>query len=463
MKKQILLWLIFQFFLIHNYAQRILQFETYNTDHGISDNTVFAISQDRQGYIWIGTSDGLNRFDGKYFQVFKLARPIPGALQNNTISALFSDSRGILWIGTRGGGLYRYNSQTENFTFVDLNLKLNVIRTMLEDRSGKLWIGTNEGLIRFNVENNTRYLYTNNPHNLNSIADNYINAIAQDSAGIIWIGTASKGLVKLDTARNQFTSFTKTNSLLADNEITSLCLVGDDLWIGTEEHGMIRYNIRQNSFRQIPYLIEEFKPGALAQKRVKTIQKADNMNLWIGTLGGGLSLFNIPTQSFVHYRHLETDYNTLSKNSVMAVFTDVQHNLWVGTVGGGLNFSDYNRKKIELIRANALNPNSLSKSSVLAILPYGQDIWIGTDEGGINVMNRKTGKFSFFMHDPANPASPGHHVVSSLCRDHSGHIWIGYMDNGIDRWDQTNKRFVHFRHNPCGSKQSFKQLGFLHI
>jgi len=448
MKKPIFLCLIFQFFLFNNFGQRILQFETYNTDNGISDNTVFAISQDRQGYIWIGTSDGLNRFDGKYFRIFRLARPIPGALQNNTISVLFSDSRGILWIGTRGGGLYRYNSQSENFTFVDLNLKLNVIRTISEDRSGKLWIGTNEGLIRFNVENNTRYIYANDPRNTNSISDNYINAIAQDSAGIIWIGTASRGLVRLDTTRNQFTSFTKTNSQLADNEITSLFLTGNDLWIGSEEHGMIRYFIRENRFMQIPYLIEEFKPGALAQKRVKTIQKADNTHLWIGTLGGGLSLFNTITQSFVHYRHLETDYSTLSKNSVMSVFTDVQNNLWVGTVGGGLNFSDNNRKKIELIRANAMNPNSLSKSSVLSILPDGQDIWIGTDEGGINVMNRKTGKFSFFMHDPSNPSSPGHHVVSSLCRDHSGHIWIGYMDNGIDRWDPANNRFIHFRNKP---------------
>ena len=176
MKKPIFLWLISQLFLLNNFGQRNLQFETYTTDDGISDNTVFAISQDRQGYIWIGTSDGLNRFDGKYFQVFRLTRPIPGALQNNTISVLLSDSRGILWIGTRGGGLYRYNSQSENFTFVDLNLKLNVIRTLMEDRSGKLWIGTNEGLIRFNVENNRRYLYANDPHNQNSIPDNYINA-----------------------------------------------------------------------------------------------------------------------------------------------------------------------------------------------------------------------------------------------------------------------------------------------
>ena len=158
---------------------------------------------------------------------------------------------------------------------------------------------------------------------------------------------------------------------------------------------MVRYIIRENRFIQIPYLVEEFTPGALAQKRVKTIQKAGNTNLWIGTLGGGLSLFNIRTQSFVHYRHLETDYNTLSKNSVMSVFTDAQNNLWVGTVGGGLNFSDNNRKKIELIRSNALNPNSLSKSSVLSILPDDKDIWIGTDEGGINVINGKTGKFSF--------------------------------------------------------------------
>ncbi len=448
MKKPIFLWLILLFFFTSNFAQRILQFENYNTDHGISDNTVLAISQDRQGYIWIGTSEGLNRFDGKYFEVFKLARPIPGALQNNTISALYSDSRGILWIGTRGGGLYRYNRQSENFTFVDLNLKLNVIRTIAEDRSGKLWIGTNEGLIRYNVETNKRYIYANDPRNKNSLTDNYINAIVPDSTGIIWIGTASRGLVKLDTTRNQFTGFNNTNSLLADNEITSLCITGNDLWIGSEEHGMFRYIIPENKFVQIPYLIEEFKPGALAQKRVKTIQKADNMNLWIGTLGGGLSLFNIREQSFVHYRHLETEYNTLSKNSVMSVFTDAQKNLWVGTVGGGLNLADNNRKKIELIRANALNPNSLSKNSVLSVLPDGQNIWIGTDEGGINVINRKTGHFSFYMHDPSDNSSPGHHVVSSLCRDHSGHIWVGYMDNGIDRWDEVNRKFVHFRHKP---------------
>jgi ligand-binding sensor domain-containing protein len=451
MKKPFLFWLLIQVFFLQNYAQPFLQFETYNTDQGISDNTIFAINQDRYGYIWIGTSDGLNRFDGKFFQVFKMSRPVPGALQNNTISVLFSDSRGVLWIGTRGGGLYRYNSENENFTFVDLSLKLNVIRTMMEDHSGKIWIGTNEGLIRFNTEDNTRYLFSNNPKDPNSISDNYINSIAEDSAGILWIGTSTQGLVKMDPVHRQFTNFNKTNSLLPDNEINAVSLLGNDLWLGTEEHGLIRFIIRENRFIQVPYLIEEFKSGALAQKRVKTIQKADNMHLWIGTLGGGLSLFNIHTQVFTHYRHLETDYNTLSKNSVMSVFKDRQNNLWVGTIGGGLNFSDNSRKKIEIIRANALNPNSLSKSSVLSILPDGQDIWIGTDEGGINVMNRKTGKFTVFMHDPNKPASPGHHVVSALRRDHKGNIWVGYMDNGIDRWNPADRTFIHYRHKPADS------------
>ncbi len=269
MKKPFLFWLLIQIPFFHIYAQRFLQFETYNTDQGISDNTIFAINQDRYGYIWIGTSDGLNRFDGKFFQVFKLSRPIPGALQNNTISVLFSDSKGVLWIGTRGGGLYRYNSEKESFTFVDLRLKLNVIRTMMEDHSGKIWIGTNEGLIRFNTEDNTRLLYSNNPNDPNSISDNYVNSIVEDSAGILWIGTGSQGLVKLDPVHRQFTSFNKNNSQLSDNEVNALCLLGNDLWLGTEEHGMIRYIIRENRFLQIPYLVEEFKPGALCSKAGK--------------------------------------------------------------------------------------------------------------------------------------------------------------------------------------------------
>lgn len=427
---------------------QLIDFQHFNSNHGLSENTVTSITQDELGFVWIGTMDGLNRFDGYNFKIYKLNAARENSLRNNFITSLLNDSEGILWVGTQGGGLHYYNSLNDDFIYYDLGESTETIRTLFEASDSSLWIGTNRGLIHLDKKEGRYKLYAKSETDEQSIQDNIVSGIAEDSKGNIWLATDYGGLNRLDVSNGTFKYFgliSSQESSTVSSVLKTLYYDGSYLWIGTLENGLLRFNPEDETFTQIPFSNDRHFPDGLGHKTVETIIPESAHELWIGTLGGGLSLYNTASSEFIHYISSKIDEHSLSKNAVVSLLKDSRGNLWVGTIGGGINFYDKYKKQFLLFRNNPFNQNSLSISSVLSIAEDNSgNIVFGTDEGGVSYYNKSNKQFTNYQKDENNPNSPGHHVVSALL-NRNGQIWLGYMNHCFDRFDQLQQQFIHYR------------------
>jgi len=432
-----------------SYGQPGLVFKHLGLNEGLSQNTLNAICQDHRGFMWLGTFDGLNRYDGYSFKIY---RNIPGdstSLRNNGIFTLFIDSRKNLWVGTVGGGLHRYDEDQDAFVWIDLGQEKNVIRCILEDNSGALWIGTNEGIVVLDpstAEVKRRFLH--NPGDPASLGSNYINHLALDAQNNMWIATENSGLDFCNTRQEVFVHYTHTGYTthsLPDNHISRVYVDPDGtLWVGTKYNGLLQFLPDKTIFNPIPFTTDVVKNYALPHHFVTCILPEGNDYLWIGTLGGGLSLMNRKDLTFTHTRHSEDNPASLSKNAIRSVFRDRDNNLWVGTDGGGLNFHDYKRKKFGLLTRNPSDPNSLGNKSVLSMVedPSGL-VWIGTDEGGLNAYDPKSEIVSKFPIGRDKSMGVSQHVITELIVDDDQRLWIGTSSAGISILPIGSKKFSY--------------------
>ncbi len=249
-----------------------VQFQQLSLEDGLSQSVVNVILQDRQGFLWFGTQDGLNRYDGYNFKVYKPNPEDPNSLSDGWIESLYEDSDGHLWIGTYQGGLNRYDPNTDTFTqFRHIpeepsSISEGVICAILQDRSGTLWVGTMDGLNKFNPASNSFTHYRNNPKDPDSLSHNNIHVIYQDSKDRMWIGTLGGGLELFDPSTGNSSIFAPTAKMLeskwkanlgrqdsiSDNYVREI--VEDDkgyLWIGTEE-GLNRFNPKPPPIQTLP-------------------------------------------------------------------------------------------------------------------------------------------------------------------------------------------------------------------
>ena len=383
------------------------RFGRLSVEAGLSQQTVLVILQDSKGFLWFGTQDGLNRYDGYTFKVFRHDPLQPGSISDNWIQTLYEDAKGQLWVGTHAGGINRFNAQTEQFE-------------------------------RFvNIKSDT-----------NSLSHNNVKSFIQDREGFFWIGTYGGGLNRFDAQRRQFKHYrhidTEPNSL-SSNTVWSLYEDSNgDLWIGTSE-GLNQYKPKQQQFSHYNKQIDD--PNSLSHDRINAITQDNNGNLWIGS-NHGLNRFDRQKQRFDTFYHQPSNLNSLSHNNVRSLFTDNKGVLWVGTLGGGLNRYNANTGGFIRFQHEATDPHSLSNNNVLAINEdHHGALWLGTYGGGLNKINTQSQRFGHFKHQPSDPYSLSHKLVFSVYKDSKGTVWIG-TDNGLNQYQPNHHRFVHFRHQP---------------
>jgi diguanylate cyclase (GGDEF)-like protein len=355
--------------------------DVWRTEDGLPQNSINAIVQTRDGYIWIGTHEGLVRFDGVRFTLFDKGNT--EAIKNNNIFTLFEDRQGSLWIGT-GDGLVRLKDQ--KFSFYAINSR---VISICQDRRGTLWLGSRIGLIRF--QDGTLTTYTTR----DGLADNLVRAVHQDRNGELWVGTIN-GLNRFKDGR--VATYT-TKDGLGDNGVWS---IAEDrsrsLWIGTNR-GLTRF--KDGKFTS-------FMPNKeQAKNLVRAVREDRDGNLWIATYGGGLVRFN--QGRFTAF----TTEEGLSDNLVVSLAEDREGSLWIGT-GGGLNclkdgkFTTYGMKE------------GVSGDFIWSISEDRQgNLWIGTNGDGLNRF--RDGTFTSFTAKDGLPSS----VVYSICEDRTGHLWLG--------------------------------------
>jgi len=455
-------FIYFLLILFFFYCQTILanetKFEHISIDKGLSHSSVFTILQDSKGFMWFGTQNGLNKFDGYNFTVFKNEPSDSSSIANSTVFSIYEDSRENIWIGTLGGGLNKYDSRSETFTHYindennEKSLSNNNVRSILEDKEGNLWVGTNNGLNLFDRTTKTFKRFLNDPNNINSLSNNYVWSIFQDSRGAIWIGTYS-GLNKL-TYKNEtaifvrFTSTQESPNSISHNYIWSITEDKmKNLWIGTDD-GLNKMNLDSNTFK--PFYIND----GLGRNKFWSLFNDENNDLWIGSLGEGLYKLDVNDKEgkFINFKNdIYNDYS-LSHNNVWSIFKDRSGVLWIGT-DIGLNKYDETRFKFNLTRNIPGNKNSLSSNEITAIFKdsFGY-LWIGTRHG----LNKYDAINNIFTH--FNITDKNHRISDNYIRSiyeapsEKGILWVG-TNNGLNKINILSNKQKSFN-NELGNPNS---------
>lgn len=427
----------------------VLRFDHIGIEEGLSQSSVRVILQDSRGFMWFGTEDGLNRYDGYTFKTFKPDPDVSDSLSDRWITAIVEDRDGYLWVGTRLGGLNRFDPRTEEFKHylhddaAPGSLVDNHINIMYLDREHNLWIGTPKGLDRYDPETDAFQHY--NPSQQPSTAGKGITAIYQDQRGRLWVGTTAGGLNRFYPRNDTFVPYQNNpnnpNSLSHSN-VTAIAEDRDGvLWVGTR-NGLNRFE--PDTIRFDRFFHSDTEPGSIADNMINTLFVDSTGNLWVGTVNG-LDRLGTRGEGFVHYRNDPTFSKSLSYDYLLSIYEDRGGGLWFGTYGGGVNKYDRQRDHFSYYRHDPKNPKTLSGNFIFPIFVDASGYaWIGTSGAGLNRFNWPTRQFVRFQHDPGNPNSLASNKVAALTQDQDGILWIGTGD-GLDRLDPGSSVFQHYK------------------
>ncbi|GAK55030.1 two-component system sensor histidine kinase/response regulator [Candidatus Vecturithrix granuli] len=439
-------------------AEEKLRFEAISGQQGMPGSSIACILQDRRGFLWFGTDDGLTRYDGYAFTVYRHDPGNPQSLGHNNIQTLYEDQIGNLWIGTEGGGLNKFDRAAERFVRyqhdpqVPHSLSHNVVTAIAEDQAGNLWIGTEAGLNRFDRTSGRFTRYYANLENPQSLSHNRIWDLRTDHSGRLWIGTEN-GLDRFDQERHEFVHYRhhpQDPQSICGNQIMTLHEDrSGSLWIGTDS-GLALFHQDTGLFSC--YRHDPANPYSVSHNRIIALVEDQAGALWIGTEGGGLNRFSRESRQFQRYQAHAADQNGLGSNYISTVYEDRAGVLWIGSYGGGLYKFVPQKTAFRTYVHNPYKPNSLSHNMVFSILEDREGmLWVGTFGGGLNQIDRATGNVTRYQHHPDDPNSLSHDAIWTLIEDHAGMLWIGTEGGGLNRFDRKTSQFTHYRHDPINS------------
>lgn len=445
------------------YAQKYdsVHFKHLTIEDGLPNNVVYTIFQDRWGFLWFGTRDGLNRYDGYRFTVYKPDPGNPHSLSHNIITTTYGDQRGFLWIGTEGGGLNRLDLTTETFMRYrhdpknSNSLSHDRVTRIDQDASGAIWVGTFNGLNRLDPSTETFTRYQHDPNDPGSLIHNLVEAVYVDKSGIVWLGTRG-GLDRLDPTTGKFTHYQHDPGNPHSPSSDQVVVIYPDkkayiLWLGHLSGDLDQFDLRTGTFTL--YSHSSGDPDSLRSHEMKAIYQDRSGMLWIGMWNGGLSRFNPATGQFIRYQNQPTDPHSLNTDNIESIYEDREGLLWIGTRGGGLNILNPTQQQFGHHRHIPNDPNSLNDSEVRAIYEDKDGIlWIGTDGGGLNRLDRGAQRWSHYRYDPTNPNSLSHDLAIAICEDPEGILWIGTQEGGLNRFDKRTERFQRYQNDPQDRK-----------
>ena len=429
------------------FAQPKPRFRHINRDQGLSSNRILCITQDRFGFMWFGTEDGLTRYDGSDFEIYKHDPRDTFSLSDNTITCLTQEHEsGNFWIGTRYGVNY-YNRRENKFYRHPLNFNKElapsgefVIRDILIDHKGGLWIGTTaNGAYYFKSPTDAPVNYK--PGTSHDITDLHVHNIYEAYDHTIWAGTHTN-LCRLNTLKNQFTVFKLPKSkfrVLAIGEDSS-----KNLWISTRDHGIFRISPDDS----VKHLSRE--NGYLKSNRVYGIAEDENKNIWIAVRdGGGIHLLNTATDSITLFSHDLGDPESLSSGVLNTIYKDRNGNIWIGTAANGVDYYDRQAKQFGHVKASR-KPDALINNNVRAVYEDSRsNIWIGTvDGGGLSKFNPRDGSFKNYRSDPAKPYGLNDGYILCITEASPGKLIIGTYHSGISIFDQQQEKFFNVKNSP---------------
>jgi signal transduction histidine kinase/ligand-binding sensor domain-containing protein len=436
--------IIFSFvFLYSTYLQaQWLKFDNLSSEDGLSQNSVIKIFQDSRDFLWFGTFDGVNRYDGYNFRIFKSVLDDSTSISGLNINSICEDKNGNIWFGSLGGGISKYNRNTETFKRYVNNKKIinspvsNYIRDLIFDNDGNLWIATEGGLDKLNpiTEKFTHYHY--DLSNINSIGSDYVLSLGKDDQGNIWIGTGYTA-DRYDPKNDSFVRYMIDNYKIAGFNKIYLDRSGE-LWFGSND-GLCRFNKKTNKL-----ILCQNNSSIITNPGVREILEDVHGNFWVAYFAGGFFNFNKTTCKFILFQDDPQNKIQINSNIVASIFEDRSGILWIGTLGSGINKLDFRKLQFRNISYNPENKKGLSNNKVYSIIEDEKGIiWIGTYGGGLNKFNPKLSKDKFEISDHSNnnPNTIRDNRIFCLTKDKNGIMWIG-TQTGLDFFNTKTNKFV---------------------
>ncbi len=459
--KTIALALIINTHILYAQTQSV-RFERFSPEDGLSNSVILSIIQDKTGFIWIGTQNGLNRYDGYTFTVYKHKPSDSNSLSDNYVRSIIETKDSLLWIATENGGLNMFDPETEKFTHYFHNesnpgtISTNKLNVIYEDpdSEGILWIGSNgEGLDKFDYYNNRFIHYTRNSDSGNSISNNYIRAILKDKYGALWIGT-NEGLNRFDINTGKWTTYlhdSENPNSISSSEAKILYEDAEEiLWVGTDYgvNRIIRPNtVKGNLSRDKEKIKFEFIEQGNSDRgtnsgSITAIYEDKQRILWIGE-HYGLHKYDRTTGKFLQFNTQSNNPHSISGDLINYIYEDRSGLLWIGTEGSGISILNPQAKNFTLMSSIPGNPNSLSSSSIRGIYEDDEGIlWVGGYKG-LNRIDRKLNKITHFMPENSGLNSD---FIYAVCPDNvdKNILWVGTEGDGLYKFYKNSGNVEKF-------------------
>ena len=427
------------------WAQQI-KFTNLSTKDGMSSNSINGVVKDKYGLIWIATRDGLNRYDGKGFKVYRLGGAPKTGFGSKEINVIHEDPTGKLWVGTMGGGLYAYDRQLDTFrNFNDNRTKKLVngyITSLYSDHRGLLWVGTMWGLYQIGLKNDslTQLPMGNKPGMINYPG---VTAICSDNSDQVWIGTFG-GLFRSDRSHQHFTAFRHhledKDGLPSDSVYSMTVDKRGQLWVGTV-NGLAKLLPDGQHF--ITYRYDYRNEHSLCGNLIHAIA-SDSTTVWVAT-EGGLNTVDIRTGLINRFQHDVRNPYSISSKSIYSVYIDPNGIYWIGTYENGINKYDKNLTLFNAVKDSRFDPQGLSWPVVSSFAERKDgDIYVGCDGGGIALFHVKTGLLSRIELKSSEKITSGGLSVLCLLIDHNQNLWIGTYQHGLFKYNTNTGAYKQY-------------------
>ena len=463
-------------------AQDLNLLKSFPLENPLSYQFVRTIAQDKDGFMWFGSQEGLYRYDGHNFLNFHHSASDQHSLSSDVISRILVDRQNNIWIATRGGGLNLYDEKNKSFQRINSstspgNLTDDNINAIIEDHEGKIWVGTENGL---NIMQFSEGAWQITPikqelGNSNSLSNNMIHALLLSKEGNIWVGTNGGGISIFNT-RGEFIKqlkFANNKSLASATKLVNSLFQDrqQNIWIGTVEHGLIKYN--PNSQAVVRYQHNDADQYSISSNTLEAIYQDASGKLWIGT-DKGLLIYNEEKDNFWRFNHSIIDSYSLSSDYILTFFEDKNNTMWIGTFAGVdrwnpnlTTFNQYNGQSYPNLKSNNISAFAQSEQDsiffstynggiyrlstvsneitelevnsalkgirIMSLLADNEYLWVGTRSSGLYKVNISTKTVRHYHHDAKNSTTISANSITDILKDKRGKLWVSTYHNGINR------------------------------